>query len=256
MLTFLTAGEKIIITGFLMGMDVSVVFAARDEEGNIRPLHAGIRKALGQSCEIVGVDDGSEDRTLSEMRSIEDPNFRVMSLKKGAGKCRALYEGMAAASGDVIVTMDSDLQEDSCDIPRMLDLISRGSDFVCGWRKERADGPWRAAQSRIGNALNNALLGVGLHDSNCPLKAFRRECVSGIAYFRNCHRFLPALAMRQGFSVREIPVSHRMRVRGKSKYGFSGRIIGNAKSVFMVKFRWRDLLHESEKQGVQVEMHI
>ena len=212
-----------------------MVFAARDEEGNILPLHAGIRKALGSGCEIIGVDDGSRDGTLSEMRMIRDPNFQTIVLGKRTGKCRALYEGISAASGDVIVTIDADLQDDPEDIERMLSEIEGGWDCVCGWRHERADGPLKRACSRIGNVFNNAALGLSMHDNNCPLKAFRRECLSGVGYFRNFHRFIPAIMSSGGFRIKEVKVSHRPRVRGRSKYGVHDRIFGNILTIMMLK---------------------
>jgi glycosyltransferase involved in cell wall biosynthesis len=221
---------------------LSLIIPAHNEEGNILHLGRKIRHALkGTDHEVIFVDDGSTDGTLDEMEMVSRANTRIISLQSRKGKSAAIYEGIKNSAGDVIATMDADMQDDPSEIPRMLGELGKGYDMVCGWRQGRKDGPIKRVSSSIGNAANNAILKVGLHDNNCPLKVFRRECLSGMRYFDSMHRFIPALAMMRGYSVKEVVVSHHRRAKGKSKYGVRNRLLCNMKAMFMVKFRGREL---------------
>jgi glycosyltransferase involved in cell wall biosynthesis len=227
-------------------MKISVITTAYNEEGNIAILCRRIKKAMGEKdYEVIMVDDGSADRTYDELAGVKDARFRAVRLKEHKGKCFALYEGIRKSCGDVIATLDADLQNDPHDIVKMTAELEYGHDFICGWRRERKDGSLKKISSKAGNLLNNMILGVGLHDNNCPVKVFRRECVAGVKYFRNYHRFIPAMAKLQGYKIKEKEVAHFPRVYGASKYGIHNRIFGNARTMFAVKFRHRRLLEWS-----------
>ncbi len=217
---------------------LSLIIPAHNEEGNLLSLGRKLRHTLeGIDHEIIFVDDGSTDGTLKEMRMAAGPRTKIISLGVRMGKSAAIYEGMKNSEGDIVATMDADLQEDPSDIRRLLEELETGCDMVCGWRHERRDGSAKKISSRIGNAANNVILKVGLHDNNCPLKVFRKRCLSGVRYFDNMHSFMPALAMMQGYSVKEVRITHRRRVKGKSKYGIRNRLLGNVRAMFLVKCR-------------------
>jgi dolichol-phosphate mannosyltransferase len=221
---------------------LSVIIPAHNEEGNVLPLAGKIRQTLeGTNHEVIFVDDGSTDGTLDEMRKAGGGNVKVVSLGARRGKSAALYEGLRNSSGGVIATMDADMQDDPSEILGLLEELGNGCGMVCGWRRERRDGLVKRVSSRIGNAANNVILKVGLHDNNCPLKVFRRECLSGVRYFNNMHSFLPALATMRGHTVKEVAVSHHQRLRGKSKYGVRNRLMCNIRAMLLVKFRAREL---------------
>jgi len=225
---------------------ISVVIPAYNEEGNIAELFREVRSALsGKRYEVVAVDDGSTDRTLAELRKAAGRRVRVVSLGAHRGKCFALYRGIRASKGDIIATIDSDLQNDPRDIPVLLAVLREGFDFVNGRRRDRKDGPVKRASSAIGNRINNILTGVGLHDNTCPVKVFRRECVIRVGYFNNYHRFLPFIAKAQGFRMTEAWVRSRPRVSGRSKYGVHNRILGNLLTIIMLRLGWRRLLEWS-----------
>jgi dolichol-phosphate mannosyltransferase len=231
-------------------MKVSIVTAAHNEEKNVIPLYRQIKKAMeGRDYEVVIVDDGSTDHTYDWLMEIRDPDLCVIRFEKRTGQSYALHEGMKKAAGDVIATLDSDLQNDPSDIPRMVAELDRGYDCVCGWRRDRKDSPVKRMFSRMGNSFVNKILGMKLHDSNCPIRVFRKECVSGIRYFSNFHRFLPFMISRQGFRIKECVVGHRPRVHGSSKYGIHDRIFGNLMTAFLVKFRYRDMIKCNQTSG-------
>lgn len=224
-------------------MKVSIIAPAYNEEKSIIPLCMRIREAMGSmEYEVILVNDGSTDRTREEMMKVNDARFEKIFLEKHKGKCFALYCGIRKSSGEIIATMDSDLQNDPGDIPRMVKELGNGFDCICGWRSDRKDSLSKRVSSRIGNYLNNKFLGMDFHDNNCPVKVFRRECVSRIRYFPNSHRFIPAMIKLQGFRIREMKVNHFPRRHGKSKYGIHNRILGNLRAILMIKFRYKELL--------------
>jgi dolichol-phosphate mannosyltransferase len=234
------------MTGLQFFMKVSVVIPAYNEEAGVIPLCEGIKKAMeGMEYEVMFVDDGSTDNTRSEFVKAGDRRFRLISLGKHMGKCFALYRGMMESSGGIIATLDSDLQNDPGDIPAMVKELEKGWDCVCGWRFDRKDSLSKRVSSRIGNFVNNRLLGLEFHDNNCPVKVFRRECVSEIRYFKNFHRFMPAMIRLQGFRIGEFRVRHYPRMHGSSKYGIRNRVFGNLMTMLMVKFRHKELLEWS-----------
>ena len=223
-------------------MNLSIIAPAYNEEKNIGPLFSRIKDAMkGIKYEFIIVDDGSSDGTWAEIMKINSSNLSAMRLEKHAGKCLALYKGIAAASGDIIATIDSDLQNDPEDIPGMIQEITRGYDLVCGHRLHRKDNRTKIISSRIGNMINNMVFGLDLNDGNCPVRVFRKACVSDIKYIKNLHRFIPAIMKVRGFRIKEMGVNHYHRVHGKSNYGIHNRIFGNLKTMLMIRFRHKEL---------------
>jgi dolichol-phosphate mannosyltransferase len=222
---------------------ISIVTTAHNEEGNVIPLHKSLNKALGDmDYELIWVNDGSTDNTANELMKIANEGVKILNLKRHSGQSFALHSGLRLAAGDIIVTMDADLQNDPRDIPGMLKKLESGYDCVIGWRHRRKDNLFKRMFSRLGNMLYNAAFGMGFHDNNCTLKVFRRECVSGIRYFEGYHRFLPALMKFQGLSMREYRISHRPRLFGASKYGILDRIPINLKTLLKIRFSHRMFL--------------
>lgn len=208
--------------------DLSVVIPAHDERPNLEPLLAELRAALaaaGRSYEILVVDDASGDGTGEALAAEagRDPCLRPVRLLRREGQSGALAAGLARARGAVIVTLDADLQNDPADLPLLLAALER-ADVVSGVRAERHDRPLRRLSSRIANAVRRAVLGDSLTDIGCSLKAYRREALEGLPMFVGVHRFLPALCQFRGARVVEVPVRHRSRKHGVSKYGVSNRL--------------------------------
>ncbi len=211
-------------------LDLSVVVPAYNEEDNLAPLWDELRSVLGGlrlSWEVVFVDDGSHDRSAEVIRGFRehDARARLVRLKANAGETAATDAGFRAARGRWIVTMDADLQNDPADIPRLLTLLDRW-DAVTGWRVNRAagDAAVRRISSRVANRVRNWLSDETIQDSGCTFRAFRRECLRGLTLYRGFHRFLPTLLKMRGFRVIEVPVNHRPRRFGRSKYGIMNRV--------------------------------
>lgn len=208
-------------------MDLSVVIPIYYEEENIRPLYEAVTAALeptGLSYEIITVDDGSGDGSYGILKELaqQDQRLRVIRFRRNFGQTAAMAAGFEAARGEVIIPMDGDLQNDPADIPLLLEKIGEGYDVVSGWRKDRQDAfISRTLPSRLANGLISRMTGVHLHDYGCTLKAYRREVLEGIGLYGEMHRFVPALASRIGAKVTELPVRHRPRLYGQSKYGIS-----------------------------------
>ena len=204
--------------------DVSVFLPVFNEEPNLLPLHAKLDealKSLGRTAEIVYVDDGSTDGSLKILREI-DPRVRVVALRRNYGQTAAMAAGIDAASGEVLIPMDADLQNDPADITRLLQKLEEGYDVVSGWRKNRKDKMiTRKIPSMIANRLISWIGGVPLHDYGCSLKAYRRESLQDVRLYGEMHRFIPIYAAWAGARVTEIPVEHHARTMGKSKYGLS-----------------------------------
>jgi glycosyltransferase involved in cell wall biosynthesis len=210
--------------------EVSIFLPVFNEEPNLLPLHAKLDEALnalGRSAEIVYVDDGSTDGSLKILREIAqlDPRARVVALRRNYGQTAAMAAGIDAASGDVLIPMDADLQNDPADIERLLRKLDEGYDVVSGWRKNRKDKMvTRKIPSMIANRLISWIGGVPLHDYGCSLKAYRRESLQDVRLYGEMHRFIPIYAAWAGARVTEIPVEHHARTMGKSKYGLSRTI--------------------------------
>ncbi len=219
---------------------LSVVVPLYDEEDNLGPLHHALTEALrGREYEIVYVDDGSTDRSqehLVRLAQADAAHVRVVELRRNFGQTAAIAAGIDHASGDVIVLIDADLQNDPADIPMMLDKIAEGYDVVSGWRKRRKDGfLTRTLPSRMANGLISLVTGVRLHDYGCTLKAYRREVLHGFRLYGEMHRFIPAYAGAVGARIVEVPVNHRPRMHGKAKYGLE-RTVKVVLDLLTVKF--------------------
>lgn len=208
-------------------MDLSIVVPVYNEVDNLRPLCERMHSALaeaGREYEIILVDDGSQDGSselLTELHA-EDATLKVLRFRRNFGHTAALAAGFAHARGEVIVSLDADLQNDPLDIPRLLAKLDEGYDLVNGWRVDRQD-PFlrRRLPSQIANALIARVTRVKLHDTGCALKAFRRDLAKGLKLYGDMHRFIPALAVDMGARLTEVPVTHHPRTHGVSKYGLT-----------------------------------
>ncbi|MEW6214401.1 MAG: glycosyltransferase family 2 protein, partial [Nitrospirota bacterium] len=221
-------------------MTLSVVIPLYNEEENVQILYEKLRETLDplrKEYEILFVDDGSTDRTFSILEGIQakDKGVVVLSLRRNFGQTAAFAAGFDFARGDVIVTMDGDLQNDPADIPKLLELI-KDNDLVSGWRKKRKD-PFfrRRLPSTIANWLISNVTGVKLHDYGCSLKAYRRDVIKNLKLYGEMHRFIPAVASWYGVRVAEVETVHHPRLRGRSKYGIS-RTIKVVLDLITVKF--------------------
>ena len=214
---------------------VSVIVPVFNEEENISILQLELRKTLRElDHEIVFVDDGSTDHTPERIEAA--PNVRVIRFEKNSGQSAAIYTGLKAARGASLVLIDGDLQNDPADIPRLLAEITRGADLVCGYRAQRRDTLVKRLTSWIANAVRSRFTKDGVRDTGCTLKAMRRECVNALVPFKGMHRFIPALIKGAGYRVVELPVNHRPRRFGQSKYGLGNRALRATIDMFGV--RW------------------
>jgi len=201
---------------------VSVVVPVFNEEENMPILQSELRAALsGLDHEIIFVDDGSTDRSLERIEV--GRRVRVVQFEKNTGQSAALYAGIKAARGEIIVMIDSDLQNDPADISRLVQEISHGFDLVCGYRARRKDTITKRLTSRIANFVRSRFTKDYVRDTGCTLKAMRRECADALVPFKGMHRFIPALIRGAGYRLVEIPVNHRPRRFGQTKYGFGSR---------------------------------
>lgn len=227
-------------------MDISVVIPVFDEADGLPALIAVLRDALDplpQSAEVIFVDDGSTDASAAILADFvrSDPRLRLIRLRRNYGQTAAIMAGFQHATGDVIIPMDADGQNDPHDIPRLLDKLAEGFDVVSGWRREREDAALsRVLPSRIANSLISRVLGVKLHDYGCTLKAYRRELIEDVRLYGEMHRFIPIFAAWDGARVTELPVRHHPRRFGASKYGL-GRIVRVLLDLFTLFFLDRAL---------------
>ena len=214
---------------------VSVIVPLFNEEENMSILQSELNTALGEiDHEIIFVDDGSLDRTVERIVTV--PNVRVICFEKNTGQSAAIYAGLEAARGATAVLIDGDLQNDSADIPRLLAEIDRGADLVCGYRAQRKDTLVKRLTSRIANFVRSRFTKDGVRDTGCTLKAMRCECANELVPFKGMHRFIPALVKAAGYRLVEIPVNHRPRRFGQSKYGLGNRALRATIDMFGV--RW------------------
>ncbi len=206
-------------------IDLSLVVPVFDEEENLPVLHAEIVQhvgGLGLDWEVVYVDDRSRDQSFEVLMQLRahDPHGRIVRFRRNFGQTPAMAAGFEVSRGKVVVTLDADLQNDPADIPRLVAELGKGFDVVVGWRKDRQDGLWlRKVPSRIANRLIARITGADVHDTGCTLKAFRRELIENLPIYADQHRFLPVLALASGARIAEVPVNHRPRIHGVSKYG-------------------------------------
>ncbi|MDI6891002.1 MAG: glycosyltransferase family 2 protein [Thermodesulfovibrionales bacterium] len=221
-------------------MTLSIVIPLYNEEENVPILYEKLKESLNplkKEYEILFVDDGSTDRTLSILEEIQSKDNRVvvLSLRRNFGQTAAFAAGFDFARGDIVITMDGDLQNDPSDISKLLEL-TKDYDLVSGWRKKRKD-PFfrRRLPSILANWLISNVTGVKLHDYGCSLKAYRRDVIKNLKIYGEMHRFIPAVASWYGVRVAEVEVAHRQRLKGRSKYGIS-RTIKVVLDLITVKF--------------------
>jgi glycosyltransferase involved in cell wall biosynthesis len=228
-------------------IEISVVVPVYNEEGNLPvliPKLVEVLKGVGPSYEMIFVDDGSSDgsrKILKEMAS-QYPFLRILRLRENCGISTALVAGMREARGEKIVTLDSDLQNDPADIPRLLECLDH-YDMATGWRQKREDTWLKKISSKIGNAVRNRMSGEDIHDSACTLRAFKKECIQEIPVFNGMHRFLSTLVKMKGYRIIEVPVSHHPRRFGKSKYNIRNRMVRSFIDLLVVRWMKRRTIH-------------
>lgn len=203
-------------------MDLSFVIPVFNEEKSLKKLYNKIIENIGkQTYEIIFVNDGSTDNSKEVLEQIEtnDANTKVINFRTNFGKSAALQSGFDKAKGDIVFTMDADLQDDPEEIPRFIKKLEQGYDLVSGWKKHRKDPITKTIPSKFFNFFTSFMFKLKLHDYNCGFKAYRKEVVKSVTIYGELHRYIPALANALGFSVTEIPVTHHKRKFGKTKYG-------------------------------------
>jgi glycosyltransferase involved in cell wall biosynthesis len=215
-----------------MDSTISIIIPAYNEEDNIDPIYRELKSELtkiGYSYEILFIDDGSTDQTFQKMKSIQlnDGSVRVIKFRKNFGQSAALHAGFDYASGTIIITMDSDLQNDPRDIPALIEKMEHEDfDVVCGWRYNRQDPFFKKIFSKMANSLRKFLTKETIHDSGCTLRSYKRECVEDLELYGELHRYIPAILQWKGYRVGEIKVNHRERTYGSSKYTWKRLIKG------------------------------
>lgn len=202
---------------------ISIIVPVLNEEGSLDKFYNETTKSLNEysNWEIIFIDDGSDDESYNIMRKLADEDNRVSIIQffKNFGKADALSEGFKQAYGDVVITIDADLQDDPAEIPRLVEKIQEGWDVVSGWKKDRKDPISKRLPSKLFNMVTRFLTGIKIHDFNCGLKAYRRKVAKSIDIYGGLHRYIPAIAGQKGFSITEIAVNHRPREFGETKYG-------------------------------------
>lgn len=210
---------------------ISFVIPAKDEEESLPILLAEIDKAVNKTSygyEIIVIDDGSRDNTFGVLKKLKSKikRLRIIKHRGNFGKSIALQNGFNLAEGEIVITMDADLQDDPKEIPQFIKMIESGYDMVSGWKKRRFDPISKTLPSKIGNFATRLLTGINIHDLNCGFKAYRKGVIDNINLYGELYKYIPVLAMRQNFKVGEIVVSHRPRRYGKSKFGWTRNIKG------------------------------
>ncbi len=224
-------------------VEISVVVPVYNEAENLPILVTAlleVLKGLAKTFEVIFVDDGSSDGSTGVLRGMAAryPSIRILRFKANRGLSAALIAGMKEARGDILVTLDSDLQNDPADIPKLLRELDR-YDMATGWRQKRED-PWlKRISSKIGNAVRNRLSGENIQDSACTLRAFKRECIQEIWVFNGMHRFLSTLVKMKGYRIIEVPVAHHPRKFGKSKYNIRNRMVRSFVDLLVVRWMKR-----------------
>ena len=233
---------------------LSLVIPVYNERDNLPVLHREITdvlKSFGDAYEILFVDDGSTDGSGPVLRGLRaaDPRVRVVTFARNAGQSAAMDAGFKGARGDVVVTLDADLQNDPTDIPRLLEALS-GCEAVVGVRRNRRDNVVRRVSSRVANFVRNRLSDETITDTGCSLKAFRRDALRRLVLYDGMHRFLPTLLKMEGFRVKEIPVGHRPRRHGRSKYGIGNRLLPSFMDLLAVRWMKRRKLRYEVREDV------
>ena len=228
---------------------VSIVIPVYNERESLRPLMEEllpVTAKLGRPTQVVFVDDGSTDgsaEVLAELAAAHRP-VRVVRLRRNFGKGAALMAGFRHATGDAVVTMDADLQDDPTEIPKLIDALESGADLISGWKADRRDPLTKRLASKVFNGVTSAMSGVELHDLNCGLKAYRSEVVRSLSLSGDLYRYIPVMAVAEGFRVQEMAVNHRPRKFGSSKYGLERYVRGFLDLLtimFIGRFRWRPM---------------
>jgi glycosyltransferase involved in cell wall biosynthesis len=237
-------GRKIAARARPSAPAISLIVPVYNEEGNIAPLTGEIRAAMSRVedvWELCFVDDGSTDGSLDAVKAetAADPRVRYIALDRNCGQSAALAAGFEEAAGGILVTLDADLQNDPADIPVLLELFGKNNDMVAGVRVRRRDSFMKKASSRFANAVRNKLTGEHIRDTGCSLKVLRASMARRLPRFRGMHRFLPTLMKMQGASVVEVPVSHRPRRSGSSKYGIWDRAFSGLYDLLAVRWLQR-----------------
>lgn len=229
--------------------EFSIVIPVFNEEESLVELHQEILKScvhLHLSYEIIYIDDGSTDKSFNVLKKLyqENSHVKVLQFRKNFGKSEALSAGFSIAKGEMVITMDSDLQDDPSEIPKLLDKLKEGYDLVSGWKKKRKDPLSKRLPSKLFNRITSIMAGVHIHDFNCGLKIYRREVIESLDVYGELHRYLPAIAHRNGFSVTELVVKHRSRKYGKTKFGmarFSRGAFDFLTIFFLTRYKTRPL---------------
>jgi len=231
----------------------SVVVPVYNEEESLPILVLSIAEVmagLGRSWELLLIDDGSRDRSYAIMLELkqEHPQIRCIKFRANAGQTAAMAAGFDQARGEVVITIDADLQNDPADIPRLVEKLNE-YDAAVGWRHKRQDSRWRLLQSRIANAIRNRLSGETITDTGCSLKAYKRPAIEKLKLYKGLHRFLPTLIKMEGYTVTEVKVSHHPREHGVSKYGMWNRAIPAFFDLLAVRWmKKRHLNYEIEEE--------
>ncbi|MCU0600782.1 MAG: glycosyltransferase family 2 protein [Desulfobacterales bacterium] len=221
-------------------IEFSFVIPVYNEEDNLSQLHEELQRVvhqIGQPCEVIWIDDGSKDSSLDRVKQMaaEHPEYRFISFERNCGQSGALAAGFDAARGEYVITMDSDLQNNPLDILNMIPYLGK-YDMVTGWRKDRHDTWWKKFSSRFANGVRNWLSRETIKDTGCSLKIMKTSYLKKIKMYKGLHRFLPTLMKMEGATVIEVPVSHRPRTRGVSKYGTWDRAFSGLRDLLAV--RW------------------
>ncbi|HUQ85189.1 MAG TPA: glycosyltransferase family 2 protein [Candidatus Limnocylindrales bacterium] len=219
---------------------LSIVVPVFNEAESLNNFYQELIKTLSaikETHEIIFVDDGSDDNSLDILKSLVSKNkkVRVFSFRRNLGKSEALTLGFTKSVGDIIVTLDADLQDKPSEIPKFIELNKKGIDLVCGWRKERRDKKKMLVISKLFNKITNLAFGLKIHDYNCGFKSYTSDLAKNLRLYGGLHRFIPLIANQKGFTIDEIPVQHDIRKAGKSKYGFS-KVFKDIPDLFTMYF--------------------
>jgi len=228
---------------------LSIVIPAYNESQNLSELFPALTDVLvklGREYEIILIEDGSTDNTVEVLRGMiqADAHIKMVEMLTNSGKSNALNVGFSLAKGDIVISMDGDLQDDPLEIPRFVEKIESGYDLVTGWKKVRKDPLEKTMPSRLFNKVTSMMVGLSLHDYNCGFKAYKRNALKGLRLYGDLHRFIPALLFKQGYKVAEIPIEHHPRIHGKSKYGIERYLRGFLDLItilFLTNFKTRPL---------------
>ena len=227
---------------------ISVIIPVFNEEDNVVPLYKELKEVmmnLSQEFEIIFIDDGSDDNTLSNLLKLlsNEDNLFLIQLSRHFGKSAALTAGFNHINGELVVTLDGDGQDIPGNIPVLLSSLTEDYDVICGWRYERQDSTIKKFLSKIYNVLNQIFSRIEIHDNNCMLRVYRKDVVSELSLIKGAHRYLPAIIVSRGFKISETKVAHRPRLRGKSKYGIKRLFKG-----FMDLFKFNLFLKKKYKE--------